>query len=104
MIQLIILATLFILFSGIVAMVDAAILSVSRAETEEMVSKNVPGAHLLAKVTQVSRVPSCRFLILKLRHTQTDQMRFQGSLGVLPHALGDVIVGQSKELRDTSRP
>ncbi len=44
MIELIVLTLTFIFFSGLVAMVDAAVLSVSRAETEEMVIKKLWGA------------------------------------------------------------
>jgi putative hemolysin len=52
MVLLITLTTCFILLSGLVAMVDAAILSVSRAETEEMVIQNVWGSLQLKKITE----------------------------------------------------
>ena len=49
---LIILTASFILLSGLVAMIDAAVLSVSRAETEEMVTQNRWGAVQLRRITE----------------------------------------------------
>ena len=51
MLELIVLTVLFIFLSGLVAMVDAAILSVSAAETEEMVTRRLWGALKVRKVT-----------------------------------------------------
>ena len=52
MLQLIVFTLIFILLSGLVAMIDAAVLSVSSAETEEMVLKKLWGAAPLQKITR----------------------------------------------------
>jgi len=52
LLQLIVQTLLFIFLSGLVAMVDAAVLSVSRAETEELVVKKAWGAPQLRRLTQ----------------------------------------------------
>ena len=52
MVSLIALIGVFIFLSGIVAMVDAAILSVSRAETEEAAALGLWGAMRLKTVTE----------------------------------------------------
>lgn len=52
MLSLITLTVSFIFLSGLVAMVDAAVLSVSRPETEEAISHNLWGSLQLRRVTQ----------------------------------------------------
>ncbi len=52
MIELILYITVFILLSGLMAMVDAAVLSVSRAEVEEMVLAKQWGAGALRSLVQ----------------------------------------------------
>lgn len=52
MLLLISLTVCFILISGLVAMVDAAVLSVSRAETEEAVAQRLWGALYLRRITE----------------------------------------------------
>ena len=52
MLLLITLTVSFIVLSGLVAMIDAAVLSVSRAETEEAVAHNLWGARPLRRITE----------------------------------------------------
>lgn len=52
MLTLTVLALCFVLLSGLVAMVDAAVLSVSRAETEEVVAQGLWGALPLRRVKE----------------------------------------------------
>jgi len=48
----------FVAFSGFMAMIDAAVLSVSRAEVEEMVQRNKPGAMHCGPLWDDSHEPS----------------------------------------------
>mgnify|MGYP002624551356 FL=1 len=52
MIELILYIVIFIALSGLMAMIDAAVLSVSRAEVEEMVQKQLWGAAALQGIAQ----------------------------------------------------
>jgi len=51
MFELIIYIVVFMAFSGLLAMTDAAVLSISRAEIEELVSQKKRGAIALRKVS-----------------------------------------------------
>ena len=52
MFELVVFIVTFIVLSGLVAMIDAAVLSVSNAETEEMVVKKLWGSLPLQKITR----------------------------------------------------
>ena len=52
MLELISIAVLFVLLSGMFAMIEAAILSISHAEVEELVVKKKGGARSLRTVTR----------------------------------------------------
>jgi putative hemolysin len=58
---------IFIALSGLMAMVDAAVLSVSRAEVEEMVERKRPGAVALQAIAQ--RLPRAVVIIVLLTNT-----------------------------------
>lgn len=79
MLQLIVFTLIFILLSGLVAMIDAAVLSVSSAETEEMVLKKLWGAAPLQKITR----QLTRALVVIVIVTNTINI------------LGPILVGQS---------
>ena len=57
----------FVTFSGFMAMIDAAVLSVSRAEVEEMVQRNKPGAMALRAI--VGRLPRAVVIIVLATNT-----------------------------------
>ena len=79
MFELSILVVVFILLSGLAAMVDAAVLGVSGAETEEMVVKKAWGSLQLKKLTR----HLTRALVVMVIVTNTINV------------IGPILVGQS---------
>ena len=67
MLEVAIYILIFVALSGLMAMVDAAVLSVSRAEVEEMVHRNKPGAVALRAI--VDRLPRAVVIIVLLTNT-----------------------------------
>ncbi|MBP89436.1 MAG: hypothetical protein CMJ64_22450 [Planctomycetaceae bacterium] len=67
MLELAIYILIFIALSGLMAMVDAAVLSVTRAEVEEMVQRKKPGAIALRAI--VERLPRAVVIIVLLTNT-----------------------------------
>jgi len=67
MVEVAVYILVFIAMSGIMAMVDAAVLSVSRAEVEEMVGRKLAGS--VALKTVVERLPRAVVVIVLLTNT-----------------------------------
>ena len=78
MLELVALAGGFVVLSGLMAMIDAAILSVSRAEVEAMVQENLTGSHALRRVSH--RITQAVVIIVILTNTI--------------NILGPILVGQ----------
>ena len=67
MLEVVLYVLVFVFMSGLMAMVDAAVLSVSRVEVEEMVHRKLPGSVALRAIVQ--RLPRAVVIIVLLTNT-----------------------------------